>query len=510
MKNRREFLHATGAGVLGTAMSTFASPVWAQSAKATVSVDIERSLGQCNPLLMGSNIEWTSNGDGLLTNNDDFEPNRLALVRELAPPILRYPGGTLSDTYHWRDGIGPFAKRGSDRDLSHRLEPVLFGTDELVRLAKALDADITISLNVPSGTAQEAAAWVTYLNGGVGTKGKAARPVRYWEVGNEPYLIASEGADLALEPAGYAAKADSIIRAIKSTDPQIKIGVPLRSNRIGDRPATPFQGYEAIVLKHLANSIDYVAVHDAYMPFANDRVYPLSEIYWGLMAGTRTVADDFEATRDALKTHVPGRNVKLAVTEYNAFVSVGKPTDPALCSQAGAIFVADVLRLMALTPDIAFANFWSLSGNWYFGALDQQGNKRPAFYVLAAYRKLLRGENVGTTVGQTPTFSVPRVGAVQAASGVPSVTAFASRENKTVRIALINKELKQTVACTLSTKISKIAKVRAQSLWASDPFAGMPGEPGVQWGPHEAKAQGGDVTLDLRPYSFAFLEIDIA
>lgn len=510
MNNRREFLQATGAGVLGTAMGSFVSPAWAESAKASVAVDLEHSLGACNPLLLGSNIEWTNKGDGLLTDNDGFEPNFLDLVRELAPPLLRYPGGTLSDNYHWKDGVGPFSKRGSDRDLTNHLQPVLFGSDELARLAKTLDADITITVNVPTGTPDEAASWVRYLNGGAGTKGHAPRPVRYWEVGNEPYLMANGLDDLALEPAAFASKADAIIRAIKTADPQIKVGIPLRSNRIGGRPATPFQGYDAIVLKHLGDRADYVAVHDAYMPFANDRVYSLGEIYWGLMAGTRTVESDFEATRDALKTHVPNRDIKLAVTEYNAFVSLGKPTDPTLCSIAGAMYVADLLRLMALTPQIAFANFWSLSGNWYFGAIDQQCRRRPVFYVLSAYRKFLRGNLVNAKVGQTPTFSVGRVGAVEPASGVPSITACAAREGNTARVVLINKELKQTVACTVSTKLSKIGKVTAQALWANDARAGMPGQPEAQWTRQDAKAQGGDITLSLRPYSLTLLEVDIA
>src|SRR5438128_6178686 len=32
-------------------------------------------------------------------------------------PVLRWPGGCFADDYHWRDGIGPVAKRPKDVNL---------------------------------------------------------------------------------------------------------------------------------------------------------------------------------------------------------------------------------------------------------------------------------------------------------------------------------------------------------------------------------------------------------
>ena len=32
-------------------------------------------------------------------------------LRDLHVPVVRWPGGCFADEYHWRDGIGPRAKR---------------------------------------------------------------------------------------------------------------------------------------------------------------------------------------------------------------------------------------------------------------------------------------------------------------------------------------------------------------------------------------------------------------
>jgi hypothetical protein len=45
-------------------------------------------------------------------------------VRELAVPIVRYPGGNFVSGYNWEDGVGPVDKRPTRMDLAWAtLEP---------------------------------------------------------------------------------------------------------------------------------------------------------------------------------------------------------------------------------------------------------------------------------------------------------------------------------------------------------------------------------------------------
>ena len=73
--------------------------------------------------------------------NDRFDFG-LALVRELAPTILRYPGGNFVSNYDWMDGIGPREGRPTRLDLAWRTtEPNAIGTDEFMRWCRKANTE---------------------------------------------------------------------------------------------------------------------------------------------------------------------------------------------------------------------------------------------------------------------------------------------------------------------------------------------------------------------------------
>ena len=47
-----------------------------------------------------------------------FRQDVMALVRELAPTIMRYPGGNFVSGYNWEDGGGPVEKRPARLDYA--------------------------------------------------------------------------------------------------------------------------------------------------------------------------------------------------------------------------------------------------------------------------------------------------------------------------------------------------------------------------------------------------------
>src|SRR5262245_29762355 len=51
-------------------------------------------------------------------NKMGFREDVLKLVRELAPTIMRYPGGNFVSGYNWEDGVGPRDKRPARLDLA--------------------------------------------------------------------------------------------------------------------------------------------------------------------------------------------------------------------------------------------------------------------------------------------------------------------------------------------------------------------------------------------------------
>jgi alpha-L-arabinofuranosidase len=78
---------------------------------------------------------------------------------------VRWPGGCFADEYHWRKGIGPTDKR--PRTLNPNwggvIEPNTFGTHELMDFLTQIGAEAYVSINVGSGTPEEAADWLEYM-----------------------------------------------------------------------------------------------------------------------------------------------------------------------------------------------------------------------------------------------------------------------------------------------------------------------------------------------------------
>lgn len=117
-------------------------------------------------------------------------------LKKINIPNLRWPGGCFADEYHWRDGIGPRAQRPKmvNTNWGGVVEDNSFGTHEFLELCGLLGAEPYIAGNVGSGTVEEMAKWVEYLNfDGVSPlanlrkeNGKAEPwKVSFWGVGNE-------------------------------------------------------------------------------------------------------------------------------------------------------------------------------------------------------------------------------------------------------------------------------------------------------------------------------------
>lgn len=427
------------AGICATSASTASA---AAAYSATLSVDTAHPLGAANPLVLGSNVQWVDRGDELLRRDGmGFSQPMLEQVKLLGVTLLRYPGGSLSDLYHWRDGLGDLSLRGQDEHFfSGRSQRVEFGTQEFLELCEVTGAQPLITVNTATGSPEEAAAWVRRVNvEGLISRvtGKSLPKVHFWEIGNEPYLKDDKQKKLWITPDAFAAKASAIIDAMRSVDPTIEVGIPLRSDTIGGRPATPIPGFNEAVLSAVKPRIDFVALHDAYLPHATDENYSQDDLYLATMAAPLVVEADFAATRQMLTRLRPGAPIKLAVTEYSAIYSYKPPTDAYINTPAAALYVGLLLRTFSYSPDVQFANLWSLSGNWFFGSINQEAKPRAAFTMLRAYRDVLRGNLVNVSL-DGPTLDSPRVGYVPAMHGVPKVRALATLESGTLRVLIIN------------------------------------------------------------------------
>jgi alpha-N-arabinofuranosidase len=163
-------------------------------------------LRRVHPGLFGVNHRYPYDGFGMWDPATRSVPKlfdeRFAAARFSA---VRFPGGLVANTYHWKRAIGPVSARGLNVH-GRTGEPLTneFGSDEFGRFVAERGLESTMLANFATGTAQEAADWVEYMNAPVGTNPNGGvawadrrdanghpepYDVRNWEIGNEMYQL---------------------------------------------------------------------------------------------------------------------------------------------------------------------------------------------------------------------------------------------------------------------------------------------------------------------------------
>ncbi|MFB9699051.1 cellulose binding domain-containing protein [Amorphoplanes digitatis] len=300
--------------VLLAAVAATAAPPSAQAALAAadtaVDVDVRAGLATVPGTALGLNHAiW------------DAELGTTAvsgLLKDAGVEMLRYPGGSYADIYHWRDHTAPGGYVAPNTDF-----------DTFMAGAKRTGAQPMIIANYGTGTAQEAADWVRYANV---TKGYGAT---YWTIGNENYGNGHYGAAWEADdhadksPKEYAANVVAYAAAMKAVDPSIKVGAVLTMP--GNWPdgivGTGDQGtWNAEVLTRAGASIDFVDVH----------WYPGGGTAAESLTRTEHIEDAVYLLRGQLARYAGANAGRIGISMTETNVGVGQNTQP------GALFLADV------------------------------------------------------------------------------------------------------------------------------------------------------------------------
>jgi alpha-N-arabinofuranosidase len=134
--------------------------------------------------------------DSNIPNVRGIRSDVVAALKAIKVPVVRWPGGCFADDYHWRDGVGPADQRAVRLNASWGgvLEPNSFGTEEYMDFLQQIGAEAYLSVNVGSGSPQEAADWLEYMTADKPTtlaKQRAANGhlapyrIKYLGLGNE-------------------------------------------------------------------------------------------------------------------------------------------------------------------------------------------------------------------------------------------------------------------------------------------------------------------------------------
>jgi alpha-L-arabinofuranosidase len=294
----------------------------------TVHVLLDRDfiIGETDPRLFGAFVEHL----GRCVYGGLFEPGHptadargfrrdvLDLVRELAPTIMRYPGGNFVSGYNWEDGVGPVERRPRRLDLAWlSTEPNSFGTNEFIDWCRAADVEPMLAVNLGTRGGDAARNLVEYCNHPGGTALSDLRRahgwerphgVRFWCLGNEmdgPWQMEAK------TPHEYGRIATEAAKMMKWIDPSIELAACGSSGRT----MPTFGTWEDVVLEHCFDHVEYISLHTYLNNYAGDTAAFLAspDLMDSFIEEVVAIADAVAARRRS------ARRIMLSFDEWNVW-----------------------------------------------------------------------------------------------------------------------------------------------------------------------------------------------
>lgn len=258
-------------------------------------------------------------------DEDGFRKDVLELVRGLNIPIIRYPGGNFVSAYKWEDGVGPQKDRPHRLDLAWRtIEPNSVGIDEFYRWALKAGSEVMMAMNLGTRGIEDARNLVEYCNHPSGTYWSDLRRkhgrrdpygIKVWCLGNEmdgPWQVGMKSAD------EYGKLAEEVAKAIRMFEPESEL---VACGSSGPGIAT-FPQWEATVLEHCYDHIDYISLHIYISNRNNDLDTFLAESV-GFEQYIHTVSSTVAFVQAKKRNY--RHKVRLSVDEWNVWDYLAEP-----------------------------------------------------------------------------------------------------------------------------------------------------------------------------------------
>ncbi len=298
--------------------------------KAKLIADKDFKRAQIDERIYGSFIEHLGRAvyggiyqpGHLLADEEGFRTDVLDLVRKLGVPVVRYPGGNFVSSYSWEDGIGPVNLRPRRLELAWKsLETNEVGVHEFANWCKKAGTRAMMAVNLGTRGISEACDLLEYCNHPSGTylsdlrvKNGARDPFGFklWCLGNEmdgPWQIGHKTMD------EYGRLASETAKAMKIIDPSIELVACGSSNL----HMPTFPQWEATVLEHTYDDVDYISMHQYYGNGDND-----SEDFLALSDDMDSFIRSVIATCDFVKAKKRAKkNIYLSFDEWNVWFHSG-------------------------------------------------------------------------------------------------------------------------------------------------------------------------------------------
>ncbi len=461
--------------------------------------------------------------DSPIPNVRGVRKDVVAALKAIKVPNVRWPGGCFADEYHWRDGIGPAdARRATvNANWGGAGEPNTFGTDEFMDFVGQIGSEAYVSVNLGSGTVEEASDWLAYMTApaeSAAGKERAANghpepyKVRYLGLGNESWSCGG-----AMRPVYYTDLMKRYARFVRNyRQEQMETGAqPMQRIAVG--PSGPDTAYTEQVMKTWTEhdwswNIEGLSLHSyttgGWPPSLSSTDFGKAD-YARLLKETLGMNDLIVTHSAIMDKYDPEKRVPLVVDEWGVWLQPAPGTNPGFLIQQNslrdAIIAALNLNIFARHADrVRMTNIAQMVNVLQAMILTDKEKMllTPTYYVYKMYLPFQDARFVPVNFDA----GTYREGAIE----LPRIDGIAARDKDGhlwLAVTNLDPERKGTISVTFDGLVAKSARGEVLTGPQVNSVNSFDKPDVVTPRPISGKASKGGITLELPPKSIAVVQV---
>jgi alpha-N-arabinofuranosidase len=427
--------------------------------ESSITINLNEIIGKINPYILGQFIEHFPRQiyGGIYeegsphSDSMGFRLDVELAVKNLAVPLLRWPGGNYTSGYHWKWGAGPKEERifrknpHWDEFENHR-----FGTTEFVEYCHRIGAEPLICVGVgcseKNPTPEEAAAWVRYCNSIEGSEAELRAKagyqeplnVKWWGLGNECYGTWQIGYYQNGED--YGKDILKFIKAMKKADASLKFVA------VGESFMKLKWNEHLLSNDEVARKIDALSWHH-YLQIGDykERMEHVKATL-GLRKVERKLDQIIALIQETCDRIGRSDLIQIAIDEWNEYgweeVDIEKNALPEQYDLAHALYTAGFLNIiLRRAKHISMANYSPIVNTRGLIFADARGILlRSSYYVFQMYKPCAGGFSISSEVNS------PKL---EGSNALSLDVATVRADNKRVYLFVVNRAL-QDLSCEVN------------------------------------------------------------
>jgi alpha-L-arabinofuranosidase len=508
------------------------TPPFMAAQKVELTVDVSKAGAKIDRNIFGQFAEHLGHGvyEGIWVGPGSPIPNTrgirndvVAALKAIKAPNVRWPGGCFADEYHWRKGIGSQRPETLNPNWGGVIEPNTFGTHEFMDFLDQIGAEAYLSVNVGSGTPQEAAEWLEYLTTAQPTalaKERAANghpapyKIAYLGIGNESWDCGGN-----MTPDYYLSQLKIYSRFVRNFNPAQQDKQRMLKIAVGPGGGEPrFTEWTEAVMKAYQNhqwswDIDGLSLHSYTVvrwPPAFASVGFGENEYSQILKSTLEMEGLVSKYSAMMDKYDPQKKVALVVDEWGAWYAPLPGSNPGFLVQQNslrdAILAALNLNIFVRHADrVRMANIAQMINVLQAMILTDKEKMvlTPTYYVYKIYVPFQDATFVPVTFNTGAythgDITLPRVDAIAAKDRAGrlwvEITNVDPNQPVEIEVSLVGVTPKSAAGETLTaSKVDSVNSFEASNTVVPKPIS--------------AKVQGGKLALKLEPKSVTVISVE--